>query len=127
MIGTLRRGVDNPNEGAILGEQEELMMDCYLYKEERLVYESEGWGIIVDDIDIIGGHRTFSEGEQSVYATHAKCTVSYDSEHDPERKHEGVTYGECCWDVDTEPRCTVCKEQVPVSIQTLVALQSWEK
>lgn len=104
-------------------------MDCYLYNEERLVYESEGWGIIVDDIDVNGGERDFHEAELNVYATHSKCTVPYDVQYgaDQLERAEGTTYGECCWEAGTPPQCVVCDEQVPVSIQTLVVLQSWDK
>ena len=102
-------------------------MNCYLFKGERLVFESEGWGIIIDDKY---NDRKYKEGH--VYATHQACTKSYQ----PYEKYgEGVPYqyGEVCWEPErmkkegrTVAECFVCQVAVPEGVQALILMQAWD-
>ena len=84
------------------------MADIWLWERERLVYEGEGWGIIVDD------------ARPKTYATHEACTVSHRS------GEVGSSYGAMCWD-GTGSKCILCKETVPDGIQGLILMLNWEK
>lgn len=105
-----------------------MMRDCYLHKGERLVFEGEGWGIIVDDGDT---KRTYVEGD--VYGTHQACTTPY-SKNDAE--NEVHPYGDNCWEPaysnaelhpvrHTPPVCRLCDAAVPEGIQALILMQAW--
>ena len=103
-----------------------MLKPCYLYKGERLVYEGEGWGIIVDDGQTGPTPDDCREGG-SVYATHAACTGNYDKY---EVDSELCSYGEFCWnphESDSAPRCEICNEPVPEGIQGLVYLSKWDR
>ena len=106
-------------------------MDCYLYDGERLVFESEGWGIIVDE----GSTKRKTLG-RTAYATHQACTLSFTRSM---LKHKGdngalnldedeYVYGERCWHKRSSTlTCIVCAALVPEGIQALILLQTWEK
>ena len=101
-------------------------MKCYLYQGERLVFEEEGWGIIIDD-----GHVNRSYTEGFVYGTHQACTVPYDLAREPQ--HDEYSYGENCWspvsddgyDNKGNAVCCICNAAVPEGIQALILLQAW--
>jgi hypothetical protein len=96
-------------------------MKCYLYDDERLVYEGEGWGIIVDD-DLSG--RGFRACESKVYATHQECTVDAGEPTSGDVRQ----YGEDCWWAGCLPaKCKVCEEPVPEGIQALVIIAVWDR
>ena len=99
---------------------------CYLYEGERLVFEGEGWGIIVDD-----GfkNRTYSEG--FVYGTHEVCTIPYEPNY--QLGSDEYSYGENCWsprhnegfDVEGAAVCAICEVAVPEGVQALIFMQAW--
>jgi hypothetical protein len=96
-------------------------MECYLYEGERLVYEGEGWGIIVDDAD---GSRGFNACNAKVYATHQECTVDATDEILEDKR----PYGEDCWWQGESPaKCKLCSEPVPDGIQALVVIAVWDR
>ncbi len=122
-------GVDRPDEGAIMGVMGGLRMECYLYEGERLVFEGEGWGIIIDD-----GHPSRAYHEGFVYGTHQVCTVSYDPERGAEgaeadRGDEIYSYGENCWEPRTAKAavCGLCEAAVPDGVQGLILMQRWDR
>lgn len=98
-------------------------MNCYLYEGERLVFEGEGWGIIVDD-----GSSKRRHTEGSVYGTHQVCTKSY-MQMDEDYKDERLPYGEKCWAPDrselTGAVCCLCAAAVPDGVQALILMQLW--
>lgn len=115
-------------------------MNCYLYEDERLVFEGEGWGIIVDDG---AAKRTYCEGY--VYGTHQECTdpwlgVAGDNEKSAKEDQEGYySYGENCWEpysTDSNSRkdfkkgpavCCLCDNVVPEGIQALILMEAWNR
>ena len=104
-------------------------MDCYLYEGERLVFEGEGWGIIVDD-------GATKRGVAVIYATHEACTLGFTRSM---LKHKGdeesldlnadeYVYGERCWHKYSEAlTCRLCNAGVPEGIQALILMQAWEE
>ena len=105
-------------------------MDCYLYEGERLVFEGDGWGIIVDD-----GRdgRLYAEG--SVYGTHQECTESWLGKDKEAKKakedSEGYySYGENCWEPEIQGAptvCRICNEAVPAGVQALIQMEAWTR
>ena len=102
------------------------MMRCYLYEGERLVYEGQGWGIIIDE-GATG--RKFVKG--FVYGTHQECTVPYGGHAvttEADRNEDTYSYGENCWEpatVGTPAVCSLCDKAVPDGVQALVLMQRW--
>ncbi len=98
-------------------------MRCYLYDGERLVFEGEGWGIIVDDRNMV---RTYSEG--AVYGTHMECTKSY---KDKGEDDDIYSYGENCWEPEGKGYrhavCMMCNEAVPEGVQALILMEAWNR
>jgi hypothetical protein len=77
---------------------------------ERMVFEAEGWGIIVID-DIYTAYT-------SPYASHKICES--DDEH--------AIWGYRAWDLKSERKaCQYCKEAVPECIVTLVMIEGWKR
>ena len=91
-------------------------MRCWLFESERLVYEGEGWGIIVED----NPHR-----KHPAYATHQTCTVPFSL--DTGRGGDYV-YGTLSWQPGYAfPACDNCEAPVPEGIQGLIIMMLWDK
>lgn len=101
-------------------------MECYLYDGERLVFEGDGWGIIIDD-----GHQNRGYSEGFVYGTHQECTLSYIPDY--ETAQDEYSYGENCWSPTHEDGtnddgvaiCCLCETVVPEGVQALILMQVW--
>ena len=103
-------------------------MNCYLYEGERLVFEGEGWGIIIDS----GSKKR--KVANSTYATHKACTISFkrsmledkDNESSLDLDDNEFVYGERCWHKSHSTlTCKVCSAPVPEGVQALILLQTW--
>lgn len=93
-------------------------MKPYLFKSEIMVFEENGWGIIVDTSD---------EHAENIYATHEECSMT-EPEYDKRKATEDVhIYGEYCWTMNTPPVCSQCNDEVPEEIQGLMVLHSWDE
>ncbi len=114
-------------------------MRCYLYEGERLVFEGEGWGIIIDDGE---SRRTYCEGY--VYGTHQACTDAWlGQEKDEEKQNDPecgtyYSYGENCWEPEhSDPKvrpvthtpavCCICNKPVPEGVQALILMEQWTR
>lgn len=105
--------------------------NCYLYKGERLVFEGEGWGIIIDV-----GSATRRMGHGRTYATHKACTRDFKrsmlkeggGEQDLNLNEREYVYGEVCWNKKmANTICKLCSDDVPAGIQALVMLSTWNR
>ena len=103
-----------------------MSVGVYLYEGERLVFEGEGWGIIVDD-----GFKNRGYSEGFVYGTHEECTLPYVQGQD--LGADEYSYGENCWsprhnegfDLNGAAICCICEVAVPEGVQALILMQAW--
>ncbi len=71
---------------------------------ERMVFQAEGWGIV-----IAGPKKDYLP-----YASHNGCS--------------GRTWGYRCWDTDYDTQtCGGCGDAVPECIVTLIMLEGWKR
>ncbi len=91
-------------------------MKAYLFESERLVYEGERWGIIIDD----------DPKRPRTYGSHQACTTDY-ATYDYDSDTDESVYGSICWEVDDDHAvCENCGVAVPEGVQGLIIMTSKE-